>query len=439
MNTDVIRKHWIGRVVDARFRLLERLGDSGQSGVFLCEADGNREQQAAIKLFPVAAAGARSCAADWAAAAELYHPHLIRVLHTGRDRFDDTEFIYVVTEYASEILSEILPERALTPVEVREMLGPIFDALTYLHDKGLVHGRLKPSNIMVADDQLKLSVENIRGASAIPKPPQMLDIYDAPEIKLIKVSPASDIWSLGVTLVETLTQSPPDWNRSGTSEPIVPSSVPAPFAPIAQECLRLDPALRCTLNEIRSSLEMGTPIPHRTARNVHKPSRKRRQTIVAACAVVVLAAFAVLMLRSHQTEPSSMPAARPEVSGAKQAQTSAEPRAQTPHETAPGTDALKGAVAHRVLPDVPEAAMRTIHGTVQVSIRLHVDANGTVSDATIASRGPSPYFANLAREAAQSWKFRPAEVNGQSVASVWLLKFVFHQSGIDVTSAEQSP
>ncbi len=109
------------------------------------------------------------------------------------------KFHYVVTEYAGEVLSEILPERPLTPAEVKEMLGPIIDALTYLHQKGLVHGRLKPSNIMVVDDQLKLSVENIRGASAIPKPPQMLDIYDAPEGTFIKVSPASDIWSLGVT------------------------------------------------------------------------------------------------------------------------------------------------------------------------------------------------------------------------------------------------
>ena len=50
MNTDVVRKHWTGRVVDARFRLLERLGNSGQSGVFLCEVDGNREQQAAVKV-----------------------------------------------------------------------------------------------------------------------------------------------------------------------------------------------------------------------------------------------------------------------------------------------------------------------------------------------------------------------------------------------------
>ena len=309
------------------------LGSSGQSSVFLCEVDENGEQRAAIKLFPAAAPGARSCAADWAAAAELYHPHLIRVLHTGRDRFDENEFHYVVTEYAGEVLSEILPERPLTPAEVKEMLGPIIDALTYLHQKGLVHGRLKPSNIMVVDDQLKLSVENIRGASAIPKPPQMLDIYDAPKGTFIKVSSASDIWSLGVTIVEALTRIPPAWNRSGPSEPIVPSSVPAPFAQIAQECLRLDPALRCTLDEIRNSLQTGAPIPHRTAKSVAKPTRKRPVATLAACAAVLLAAFAVLMIRSHQTASSSSDAAEPSAaSTAAPEQTTPPPETSTPQQ-----------------------------------------------------------------------------------------------------------
>ena len=487
MNTDVIRRDWVGRVVDARFRLLIWLGSSGQSGVFLCDLDENGGQKAVIKLFPAAAPGARSCAADWAAAAELYHPHLIRVLHTGRDRFDDTEFHYVVTEYSGEVLSEILFERPLTPAEVKEMLGPVIDALTYLHRKGLVHGRLKPSNIMVVDDQLKLSVENIRGASAIPKPPQMLDIYDAPMGTFIKVSSASDIWSLGVTIVEALTRIPPAWNRSGPSEPIVPSSVPAPFAQIAQECLRLDPALRCTLDEIRNSLQTGAPIPHRTAKSVAKPTRKRPVATLAACATVLLAAFALLMVRWHQATSSSsdetqtsaastaapeQTAPPPETSAPQQAetpprapeaqQTSAaaaqgspaqnstpETRASSPQTQSPPpqpvqgptvqASALRGAVAQQVMPDVPEKAILTIQGEVQVGIQVNVDTNGSVRDASIASQGQSRYFANLALQSAKSWKFTPAQANGQAVPSVWLLHFQFRQSGVDVTPTEQAP
>ena len=156
----------MGRVVDARFRLLQWLGRSGESDIFLCELDGDQEQKAAIKLFPTDAETAQSCESDWTAATELFHPHLIRAFHTGRDRIEDTEDLYIVTEYSGEILSEILPERPLTQAEVKEMLEPTLDALAFLHEKGFAHCRLKPSNILVVDDQLKLSVENIRRSSA---------------------------------------------------------------------------------------------------------------------------------------------------------------------------------------------------------------------------------------------------------------------------------
>jgi TonB family protein len=88
---------------------------------------------------------------------------------------------------------------------------------------------------------------------------------------------------------------------------------------------------------------------------------------------------------------------------------------------------------------VPERALRTIQGKVEVSIRVNVDPAGAVSDASIESRGRSRYFANLALQAAKSWKFTPAQQNGQPTSSVWLLHFEFRQSGVGVTPTEQSP
>jgi TonB family protein len=92
-----------------------------------------------------------------------------------------------------------------------------------------------------------------------------------------------------------------------------------------------------------------------------------------------------------------------------------------------------------VLPDVPASARATIQGEVQVGIQVIVDPSGSVRDATIASQGQSKYFANLALQSAKSWKFTPAQANGQTVPSVWLLHFQFRQSGVDVTPTEQSP
>ena len=64
-------------------------------------------------------------------------------------------------------------------------------------------------------------------------------------------------------------------------------------------------------------------------------------------------------------------------------------------------------VIHRVIPDASQSALDTIRGTVRVSIRAHVDPSGDVSEVAIDSPGPSRYFARLAQQAAQQWKFSP--------------------------------
>jgi serine/threonine protein kinase len=79
----------------------------------------------------------------------------------GGCEFDGIALLYVVEEYAEENLSQILPERALTPEEARGMLAPVLQALQYAHDKGLVHGHIQPSNILAIGDQVKLSSDTL--------------------------------------------------------------------------------------------------------------------------------------------------------------------------------------------------------------------------------------------------------------------------------------
>jgi serine/threonine protein kinase len=143
MNAVSIRGDWVGQVIDGRFPLLEWLGGSGTSGVFVTEIDGSTK--AAIKLIP-ASARAEDRLANWALAASLSHRHLIRVFHFGRAQVGDVALVYIVTELAEEVLSQIIPERALSADEAREMLNPVLKGLAYLHASGFVHGHLKPSN-----------------------------------------------------------------------------------------------------------------------------------------------------------------------------------------------------------------------------------------------------------------------------------------------------
>lgn len=87
--------------------------------------------------------------------------HLVRLLHTEHGQIDATGLLYIVTEYAEEVLSEIIPERPLTPGEANDMLVPVLDPLFYLHGQGFVHGHLNPSKILVVDNQVKLSRDRL--------------------------------------------------------------------------------------------------------------------------------------------------------------------------------------------------------------------------------------------------------------------------------------
>ena len=236
-------QQWEGRVINGRFPLLRYLGGSEQSAVYLTEIDGSK---AAIKLIPAETVQAQIQLSRWELASKLSHPHLLRILHIGRWRADDERDLYfAVMEYADENLGEILPSRLLTPAEVSEMLIPTLDALNYLHEHGLVHGNIKPANIMAVSDELKLSSDGIRPTGESGETFEEGNPYDAPENTSGAISPTSDIWSLGVTLVEVLTNRLPTWNRTASNDPELPENIPQPFDDIAKHCLRCNPCSPC--------------------------------------------------------------------------------------------------------------------------------------------------------------------------------------------------
>src|SRR6266700_3697973 len=217
-------KKWEGRA-DGKFPLRQWLGCSDHSAVFLTERPGQANQKFAIKLV-AADAQADQQLAHWRAAAQLSHPHLMRIYDAGRCRLDGEPLLYLVMEYAEENLSQILPHRALAPAEVTDMLPPLLDALSYLHNKGFVHGRIKPSNVHATEDQLKLSAVEIVPFAELSPERRRRDVYDAPETAAGIISPAGDVWSIGVTLVAALTKNVSFENEGSSIDPDPPETVP---------------------------------------------------------------------------------------------------------------------------------------------------------------------------------------------------------------------
>ena len=276
-------KTWEGQAVDG-FPLRQYLGGSDHSAVYLTQLNSSGEQKAAIKFIP-ADASAYAQLAKWRVAGELTHSHLSQLIRVGRCELADMNFLYVVMEYAEENLSEILPQRALEPDEVRQVLESTLEALTYLHGQGLAHTRIKPGNILASGDQLKLSSDTLSEVGSAPVGLAQAGIYAAPESATAPISAAADVWSVGVTLVEALTQRTPMLRGQMDVELPVPETIPAPYLDIARRCLQMDPSRRASLKEISALLNPTSTTAYRDAvqhAELHTAATQSPETVVAA-------------------------------------------------------------------------------------------------------------------------------------------------------------
>ncbi len=444
-------KQWEGSVVDGRFTLGTFQGSSDHSAVFLTNY-GAHAKNAAIKFVEANPISAPVQLARWERASKLSHRHLIRLLQWGRCQLGNAPMLYVVSEFAEENLSQILPNRALTASETEYMLRSALEVLAYLHNSGLAHTRLKPSNLMAVGDDLKLSADTICAVGEKSVTPRESTVYDAPEMATSGPSPAGDIWSLGITLVEALTQRPSPGEAIRQADPAVPETLPPPFLEIARQCIRLDPQRRWSVPDIAARLLPATALPR-------KPLARSRYILVSG---VALTLFAVLagpkLLRRIPARTAAQPqspvrddgpvdpgrhapggatAEAPKKSPAPPSGAVPAPIRPIPRKS--GATTAPGAVAEKVLPSVSQRSRNTITGKVRVGVKVAVDSSGHVVDATLASAGPSRYFANLALQAARRWTFTPPRVGEEPVASKWLLRFAFGRGGVEAVPEQVSP
>jgi TonB family protein len=442
---------WEGQVINGVFPLRRFLSASDHSAVFLTEYKAQNLPNAALKLVPAIPALAQAQLSHWTTAATLAHPHLIRLLEAGRCQLGGLQFLFVVMEYAEQTLSKILQQRALTPGEVREMLLPTLSALAFLHSNNLVHGHLKPSNILAVNDQLKLASDTVRPAGESTVNIARSSVYDPPEAKDHSVSAAGDIWGLGITMVEALTQHLPSWRDSKSATASFPADLPPTFVPIVLQCLDSNPASRPTVDDVEAQINPApqlpvVPVSDRATPPEESPKQYSFLPAIAALSIVVGAVW----VGSHVLgSRASLQRAAPPIAASPNPETtvSAPPRVSAPSSGAKSADSNSvpsrfvsrpsdqpaqplanrlPSVLHEEIPDVPRRNRETIRGHIRVSVRVTVDSSGKVVEETLEKPGPSKYFARLATEAARKWKFVPA---GNHDSRKWLLQFEFTRGG----------
>ncbi len=143
---------------------------------------------------------------------KLNHPNIVKLLHTGEDSECGT---YIVMEWMPKgNLRQMLdkyPNKKLTTVIATDIIIEILGAIGEAHDVGITHLDIKPENILLDEDGgIKLSdfgiagnsSDNIlagRGTEGYMAPEQV----DISQIHLI--GPRTDIYSVGILLIEMLT------------------------------------------------------------------------------------------------------------------------------------------------------------------------------------------------------------------------------------------
>jgi TonB family protein len=363
-----------------------------------------------------------------------------------------------VMEYAEENLSQILPERALTEGEARGMLAPVLRALQFAHDKGFVHGHIQPSNILAVADQVKLSSDALSMAGERSGGARATSAYDSPEAATGTISTAGDVWQLGMTLIEVLTQRLPVWDRTRMSAPGVPAAMPEPFREIARHCLQVDAAERWTVGEILRRVEADRvkEVPRGSARV--EPARPgpmsaqlEAQTKKASSAAAIaaqrkapakwpywlgLAAVVVVVFFLIARPKTSSPPADEQSTQAERgaAVEESQPAQTSPGHTNTGTSSdNQNGIVQQVMPQVSPSARRTIQGTIKVRVRVEVDAAGNVAKTKLELSGPSKYFSRVAMEAAREWKFVPAPA-GEPAVREWKLQFAFRRAKTEASA-----
>jgi serine/threonine-protein kinase len=291
------------------YRLIDRVGAGGMGEVWRAE-DSRLGRIVAIKVLPpsfVADAEATSrLKREARTAAQLYHPS-IATIHSIEQ---DGDHIFIVEEFVEgESLTKVIKRGGLAEQEICRIVRAVADALAEAHAKGIVHRDIKPDNIIVNGNRVKVldfgiakqvGVANAAPETFVTQQGMILGTihYMSPEQALGKtLDGRTDVFSLGVvlyemttgrkpfegeTITETMTQIIRDEPRDAAA--VNPNVSPGMKA-IIDRSLRKNPAERFTAAEMVAALDdqIGR------ARTTPYTSEQANMPTVAAAAIAATA------------------------------------------------------------------------------------------------------------------------------------------------------
>lgn len=209
----------IGTILNERYQLQATLGTGGMAQVFRA-LDTMLERPVAVKILktdvsrdPQAQERFRQ---EAKAIANLTHPNIVTLHDFGYDQ----GALFFVMEYlpGSNLKQMIKQKGSYTPFEALPIMIQVCSGLGFAHRTNVVHCDVKPHNVIVTDDRrVKVTdfgiarvIQNTEHEEQVEEVVWGSPLYFAPEQAMGKQpSPASDVYSAGVTFYEMLTGRPP--------------------------------------------------------------------------------------------------------------------------------------------------------------------------------------------------------------------------------------
>ena len=211
-------RSWLGRRV-GNYRLVSLIARGGMGQVYLAErVDGQYEQDVAIKLMREGLSDDAFVArfkAERQILASLEHPNLAKVLDGGIT--EEGVPYFVMERVVGDPIDVHCRERGVSVDDTLNLFRSVCQVVHYAHRSGVVHRDLKPSNILVTvagvvklvDFGIARRVSVAAPATATAQRVMTLEYASPEQVRGDEVTPASDIYSLGVLLYSLVAQSGP--------------------------------------------------------------------------------------------------------------------------------------------------------------------------------------------------------------------------------------